>query len=163
MNNVFQNIEGIKSNLPKNKKITLVGGCFDLIHVGHIHLLEYAASLGNILVVAVISDNYAKKYKDLQRPVINQSQRARMVGSIRFVNLVYVSDVSTSSVETLGVIRPNSIVFGLEPGNSIKMQERIKNIESFSPSTKVYFLPRYTKEDISTSKIIDSIRMITNT
>ena len=67
MKNIFQSATEIKNVLPKGKRFTLVGGCFDLIHVGHIHLLEYAASLEELLVVAVLSDTYARKYKDSLR------------------------------------------------------------------------------------------------
>jgi len=84
MDNIFQNALKIKDILPKDKKFTLVGGCFDLIHVGHLHLLKYASSLEELLVVAVLSDAYARNYKNQQQPVINQKQRAEMVTSIRF-------------------------------------------------------------------------------
>jgi len=84
-----------------------------------------------------------------------------MVASIRFVDFVYVSDISTSSPETLQILRPSSVVFGEEPNNAEKMQQRIKNIASSSPDTKVRFLPRYDEEEISTSYIIDKIRKTT--
>lgn len=63
MNNIFQNVTEVKTVLPQGKTITLVGGCFDLIHVGHLHLLEYAASLEEIL------GNYIQSYpKSITRP-----------------------------------------------------------------------------------------------
>lgn len=161
MDKIFKNATEVKSVLSQDKTLTLVGGCFDLIHVGHLHLLEYAASLEEILVVAVLSDVYARKYKNSQRPVINQKQRAMMVASIRFVDFVYVSDISPNSTETLQILRPNSIVFGEEPSNAEKMQQRIKNIANSSPDTKIRFLPRYNEEEISTSCIIDKIRKAT--
>lgn len=123
MDNIFLNATEVKNVLPQSKTFTLVGGCFDLIHVGHLHLLEYAASLEEILVVAVLSDAYARSYKNSQRPVIDQSQRARMVASIRCVDLVYISDVSSSSPETLQLLKPNSIVFGEESDTTGKMQK----------------------------------------
>jgi cytidyltransferase-like protein len=158
MKYIFQNLAEIVAVLPNDKKVTLVGGCFDLIHVGHIHLLEYAASLEDLLVVAVLSDAYARVYKDIERPVIIQKQRAVMVASSRFVDFVYISDVSPSSVETLQLLKPASVVFGDEASDSTKVQQRISNITVASPDTKVHFLPRYTEEEISTSSIIKKIR-----
>jgi cytidyltransferase-like protein len=161
MDKIFKNAMEVKSVLPQGKTLTLVGGCFDLIHVGHLHLLEYAASLEEVLVVAVLSDVYARKYKNPQRPVISQKQRMMMVASIRFVDLVYVSDISPSSPETLRILKPDSVVFGEEPRNAEKMRRRIENITSSSPDTKIHFLPRYDEEEISTSYIIDKIRKST--
>lgn len=160
MNKIFQNATEVKNVLSQGKTFTLVGGCFDLIHVGHIHLLEYAASLEEILVVAVLSDAYARKYKDPQRPIINQKQRAVMVASIRFVDFVYVSDISPSSPDTLKLLKPDSVVFGEESGDTEKIQQRIKNIANSSPDTKIRLLSRYDEEEISTSHIISKIRKI---
>jgi cytidyltransferase-like protein len=161
MKNIFQSVAEIKEVLPNEKKVTLVGGCFDLIHVGHIHLLEYACSLEDLLVVAVLSDSYARTYKDVERPVINQKQRAMMVACIKFVDYVYISDISPSSPETLQLLKPESVVFGEEASNTEKMQQRVANIAQFSPSTKIRFLPRYYEEEISTGYIINKIRSMT--
>ena len=158
MNKIYQNAEDVMSTLPQGKKATLVGGCFDLIHVGHLHLLKYAASLGDLLIVAVLSDDYACGYKNIESPVINEKQRAMIVASIRYVDFVYISDVSPSSPETLKLIRPASVVFGDELRNTPKMQQRMANIARVSPETKVNFLPRYDEEEISTSYIIKKIR-----
>jgi len=158
MNTVFSNAAEVKRVLSHGKTFTLIGGCFDLIHVGHLHLLEYAASLEEILVVAVLSDAYAQSYKDPSRPIIGQNQRARMVASIRCVDFVYISDVSSSSPETLQLLKPTNIVFGHEAGDEEKMRKRMQNIAEFSPSTKVRLLPRYAEEEISTGLIIAKIR-----
>ena len=158
MDNIFQSAIEVKRALPYGKSFTLVGGCFDLIHVGHVHLLEYAASLEDSLVVAVLSDSYTRTYKDTLRPVINQKQRLKMVASIRFVDFAYISDVSPNSLETLRLLKPDSVVFDEESRNTEKMQRRIENITFASPHTKVMFLPRYNEEKISTSGIIGKIR-----
>lgn len=160
MKNIFQNLNEIKAVVPQGKTVTLVGGCFDFIHVGHLHLLEYASSLEDLLIVAVLSDAYSRSYKDIGRPVINQKQRAMMVASIRFVDFVYISDISPSSFETLALLKPDSVVFSEELNSTDKMKQRIANIASVSPDTKVKLLPRYTEEEISTSHIIQRIRFV---
>jgi cytidyltransferase-like protein len=161
MNNIFQSAVEVRQTLPRGKKFTLVGGCFDLIHVGHVHLLEYAASLEELLVVAVLSDSYTQKYKDPLRPVINQKQRLKMIASIRCVDFSYISNVSPNGLETLGLLKPHSVVFDEESRNTEKMRQRMENIESASPHTKVIFLPRYNEEEISTGRIISRIRAAT--
>ena len=81
-----------------------------------------------------------------------------MVASIRFVDFVYISDVSSSSPETLQLLKPNSVVFGEEASNAEKMQRRVKNIAYYSPGTKIRLLPRYSEEDVSTGRIIERIK-----
>ncbi|MFI5240967.1 MAG: adenylyltransferase/cytidyltransferase family protein [Microgenomates group bacterium] len=66
----------------------LVGGCFDILHFGHIHFLKSAKSLGNYLVVALESDVNVKKLKGTQRPIHNQSQRKEALESLNFVDEV---------------------------------------------------------------------------
>lgn len=146
--------------IPTGIKFTLVGGCFDLIHVGHLHLLENAASFSDMLVVAVLSDKYIKTYKDRMRPVINQEQRARMVASIRFVDFAYISEVSPSSPETLQLLKPDCVVFEESPETAEKNQRRAENIKRYSPRTHIRLLPRYSEAEISTGKIIRRIRGI---
>lgn len=162
MSNVLcGSVSEVRERIPRSARFALVGGCFDLIHVGHVHLLEYAASLEGLLVVAVLSDSYARKYKDSLRPIINQKQRAMMVASIRVVDFVYISDVSPSSIQTLQLLKPSSVVFDKELVDSKKMSQRNKNFEMASPDTRIRFLNRYNTEEVSTSHIINKIRMAT--
>ncbi len=157
MKRIFQNAEDVRNVLPSNKRFALIGGCFDLIHVGHVHLLEHSASLEDLVVVAVLSDKYCKKYKDPQRPIISKQQRASMVASIRYVDYVYISDVSPSSPETLRLLMPSSVVFGVDSSNSDKLEKRLENIKEYSPKTSVQYLPRYSDEVVSTTCIIHKI------
>ena len=154
---IFENAATLKESLPHDTTFTLVGGCFDLIHVGHIHLLEHANTLEKMLVVAVLSDASVRGYKKSGRPIINERQRAVMVGSIRFVDFVFISDTNPNGPETLALLKPNSVVFGEETSETSLVRRR-ENIAAYSPHTKVQLLPRYTEELVSTSIIIDKIR-----
>lgn len=69
-------------------KIVLVGGCFDVLHFGHIVFLQKARSLGDKLVVALESDESVKKLKGKYRPVHSQEQRKMMLESLRYVDVV---------------------------------------------------------------------------
>ncbi len=158
--NAYQNSKKLRQNLPVNAQITLVGGCFDLLHVGHIHLLKYAASLGNLVIVAVLSDSYIRSYKGGVRPIISEEDRLSLLASIRFVDFAYISDISTTHPKTLKFLQPDLMVFEQSPTNDLRMNVRLKNIFNFSPKTKILFLPRYKKENISTGSIISRIQDI---
>lgn len=70
------------------KKIVLVGGCFDILHYGHISFLKKAKSFGDSLVVALESDRNVKKLKGKGRPIHSQKQRKHMLESLSFVDKV---------------------------------------------------------------------------
>lgn len=70
------------------KKIVLVGGCFDLLHFGHISFLKEAKSHGDRLVVALESDESVKKMKGDARPIHSQAQRKEMLEALLFVDEV---------------------------------------------------------------------------
>ena len=72
----------------KNDKIVLVGGCFDVLHLGHITFLEKAKKLGDKLIVLLESDENIKKEKGKNRPINNQKNRAKMLMSLKAVDKV---------------------------------------------------------------------------
>lgn len=69
-------------------KVVLVGGCFDILHYGHIYFLKKAKKLGDFLVVALESDENTGKLKGPKRPVHTQKQRAEILQSLRLVDKV---------------------------------------------------------------------------
>jgi FAD synthetase len=69
------------------KKI-LVGGCFDLIHFGHVSFLKQAKAQGDYLIVALESDESVKRMKGDLRPIHTQTQRKEMLESLSFVDEV---------------------------------------------------------------------------
>src|ERR1035437_7878181 len=72
----------------EGKTVILTGGCFDVIHLGHIKLLEAAKKTGDILFVFIESDANVRKIKGDQRPIHNQDERAQVLGSIRFIDYI---------------------------------------------------------------------------
>ncbi|PIU83450.1 MAG: D-glycero-beta-D-manno-heptose 1-phosphate adenylyltransferase, partial [Elusimicrobia bacterium CG06_land_8_20_14_3_00_38_11] len=69
-------ISEIARKLKKSgKKIVFTNGCFDILHIGHIRLLEKAKSLGDILIVGLNSDASVKKIKGKHRPIIPENER----------------------------------------------------------------------------------------
>ena len=73
---------------PEPKTIVLVGGCFDILHFGHISFLKEAKSHGDFLIVALESDENVRHAKGEIRPIHTQNQRKIMLQSLTFVNEV---------------------------------------------------------------------------
>lgn len=82
----------------KNKKIVLVGGCFDILHHGHISFLKESKALGDVLIVALEHDENVRRLKGKTRPFQKQSERAEILSSLRFVDFVLLlPPMSTNS------------------------------------------------------------------
>jgi D-beta-D-heptose 7-phosphate kinase/D-beta-D-heptose 1-phosphate adenosyltransferase len=108
----LKKLKSIVEKLKKqNKKIVFTNGCFDIIHIGHITLLEKAKSLGDILVVGLNSDESVKKLKGKERPIVPQNERAKILDSIKYVDYVVVFDEITP-YKVITEIKPDIIVKG---------------------------------------------------
>lgn len=70
------------------KRVVLVGGCFDLLHYGHINFLKHAKEHGDYLVVALESDKNVRRMKGDNRPIHSQAQRKEMLEALSFVDEV---------------------------------------------------------------------------
>jgi len=73
-------------------KRVFVNGTFDILHIGHLELLEFAKSLGDFLVVAIDSDRRVRELKGPTRPINTEYERRQMLLAIRWVDRVYVFD-----------------------------------------------------------------------
>lgn len=90
----------------KNQKIVLANGCFDILHVGHTRYLDGAKAEGDILVVAINSDESVRKLKGEGRPVLPELERAELVAALESVDYVIIFD--EPNVEPLlETLRPN--------------------------------------------------------
>ena len=69
-------------------KTVWTNGCFDIIHVGHIDLLEYAKSMGNRLVVGIDTDQRVASLKGKDRPINNQQMRMKVLSALSCVDEV---------------------------------------------------------------------------
>lgn len=72
----------------QNKKIVLVGGCFDLVHLGHLIFLQKAKTKGNVLFVLLESDQTIQRLKGLNRPINSQINRAKFLTYLKSVDFV---------------------------------------------------------------------------
>lgn len=71
-----------------NKTIVLVGGCFDVIHLGHVEFLKKAKEKADYLFVLLENDEKIKKIKGPNRPINTQEDRAKVLSAIRFVDII---------------------------------------------------------------------------
>ena len=79
----------ISQQLQKQKKsIVLSGGCFDILHIGHIKFLENAKKEGDVLFVLLENDDSVKKLKGKNRPINNQENRAIVLSALRSVDFI---------------------------------------------------------------------------
>ncbi len=92
-------------------RVVFANGCFDLLHSGHVALLEQARRLGDVLVVGLNSDDSTRRLKGPTRPLQKEQDRLRVMAAVRFVDYVSVFEQDTP-LELILAIRPDVIVKG---------------------------------------------------
>jgi len=108
------------------QRVVFTNGCFDLLHPGHIQLLESARALGDALVVGINSDESVRILKGEGRPVIPQQERAEILASFECVDAVVIFDELTPR-ETVAALLPDVLVKGGDwPGNQIVGREEVE-------------------------------------
>lgn len=98
----FDQAAHITKQYPKSN-IVLVGGCFDLLHVGHVQFLTHAKNAGDILVVLLESDNSVKNKKGKNRPINIQADRALLLSQLKPVDYVILLPDTTTDETYLKV------------------------------------------------------------
>ncbi len=93
-------------------RVVLAGGVFDIIHPGHIHTLNAARALGDVLVVVVATDNTTAKMKK-KMPLHSQEQRQEMVTSLSMVDLCLIGQ-EDDIFKTVDNVRPEIIALGYD-------------------------------------------------
>src|SRR5262245_32084490 len=93
----------------KNGKVVFTAGVWDILHVGHLNLLQRARALGDSLIVGVLTDEAAERYKP--RPVMPFEERLELIRALRMVDdVVQVDDTNATAV--LQELRPDILVHG---------------------------------------------------
>lgn len=132
-------------------KIVFTNGCFDIIHPGHIDLLERAKGLGTKLIVGINSDASARKTKGNGRPFLSQDDRRSILLGLRSVDEVRVFDETTPE-RIIMDIRPDILV----KGGDWRPDEIIGSDFVLQNGGQVFSLP--LKDGFSSSSIVDRIR-----
>lgn len=99
------------------RRIVFTNGCFDLLHPGHIRLLEEARSLGDVLLVAINSDASVRAMKGPRRPIFSQDERAEILAALAAVDAVTIFDEATPQ-SLIAALLPNVLVKGADWGEN---------------------------------------------
>lgn len=97
----------------EGKKIVFTNGCFDVLHSGHVSLLEQAGACGDFLVVGLNDDASVKRLKGASRPVNGEQDRARVLGALGCVGAVVLFEEDTP-LELIKAVRPDVLVKGAD-------------------------------------------------
>ena len=95
------------------RTVVATGGCFDLLHAGHVSLLQAARRLGDCLVVLLNSDSSVRRLKGPDRPLVHEDDRAAVLRSLECVDAVLLFDEDTPE-EALRALRPDVFVKGAD-------------------------------------------------
>ena len=141
----------VRMNSSNREKVVFTNGCFDIIHPGHIDLLNRAKALGTKLIVGINSDESVRKIKGIDRPFFSEGERKTVLESIEPVDEVRIFHELT----------PDNIIQELKPdvlvkGGDWKPEEIIGADFVKQNGGEVFSLP--LKNGFSSSKIVKKIR-----
>jgi len=104
----------LRENLKKSgKTLVFTNGIFDLVHRGHLELLNKAKRLGDVLIVGINSDASVRRNKGPKRPIISQDDRAFMLANLAPVDYVVIFEEDTP-YELIGQLMPDVLVKGAD-------------------------------------------------
>lgn len=147
----YKNVDTFFKTLGRNN-IVVAGGCFDLLHIGHITLLTNAKKQGDFLVVLIENDRAIKKRKGINRPIHSQKERAGLVAALRAVDLVILLPENMTNNDydqLLQMIKP-SIIATTE--NDIYIEHKKRQAEKIG--AKLVEVNKYIPS-VSTTKLLD--------
>jgi len=109
----------------EGKTVVFTNGCYDILHPGHIRLLEKARSLGDILILALNTDSSVARLKGPTRPLISEAERARMALALEAVDAVTLFDEDTPR-ELIAEVLPDVLIKGADWAHFIAGREEVE-------------------------------------
>lgn len=134
-------------------RIVLVNGVFDVLHRGHIELLKYAKSIGDVLYVATDSDERVRLIKGNNRPINNVEDRVYTLNAIKYVDKVFVFDTLDELRSLHRSISPDILVKGSDWD-----EEYIRKNDGVLDKTNIVVFRRIN--DYSTTSLIDKMEKL---
>lgn len=107
------------------KTVVFTNGCYDLLHPGHIRLLERCRSMGDVLILAVNSDASVRRMKGPSRPLLDQDERVEVATALEAVDAVTLFDEDTPR-ELIAEILPDVLVKGADWSHFIAGREEVE-------------------------------------
>jgi D-glycero-beta-D-manno-heptose 1-phosphate adenylyltransferase len=133
----------------EGKKVVFTNGCYDILHPGHVRLLERARSLGDVLVLALNTDSSVQRLKGPSRPFFDEQTRAELALHLEAIDAVTLFDEDTPR-DLIAAVVPDVLVKGADWAHFIAGREEVE-----AAGGQVYALP--LEPGFSTTDIADRI------
>jgi rfaE bifunctional protein nucleotidyltransferase chain/domain len=147
LDNIRRYVEGLRQDNP-HIVIGLAPGVYDLLHAGHVELLEESKKRCDVLIVGLLSDQAVKEKKDDRRPYVDQDGRAKTIAGLAAADKVIIFN-DKSRLDLLTAIRPDIVFKGEE--------YRDVPFEHAELAGKIELIPHTEPRNTSTSRIKDLI------
>jgi D-beta-D-heptose 7-phosphate kinase/D-beta-D-heptose 1-phosphate adenosyltransferase len=131
------------------RRVVFTNGCYDLLHPGHIRLLERARSMGDVLILALNSDDSVRRLKGPARPLIDESERAALAASLEAVDAVVFFGEDTPR-DLIAELLPDVLVKGADWSHFIAGREEVE-----AAGGEVHALP--LEPGYSSTNIVETI------
>jgi rfaE bifunctional protein nucleotidyltransferase chain/domain len=119
----------------EGKTVVFTNGCYDILHPGHIRLLESCRSMGDALILALNTDSSVQRLKGPKRPLLSESERAAMAMALEAVDAVTLFDEDTPR-ELIAEVLPDILVKGSDWSHFVAGREEVE-----AAGGKVVLLP----------------------
>lgn len=129
--------------------MVFTNGCYDLLHPGHIRLLEQARSLGDVLILALNSDASVRRAKGPSRPLLDEGERSQMAIALEAVDAVTLFDEDTPR-ELIAEVLPDILIKGADWSHFVAGREEVE-----AAGGQVMTLP--LEPGFSTTNIVERI------
>ena len=148
----FSLADRIEQLKQQGKKVVFTNGCFDILHSGHVSYLNQAKSFGDVLVVAVNTDESVRRLKGEDRPINSQEERLKVLAGLSCVDLLVPFGENTP-VDLIEMVKPNVYVKGGDYTRETLPETPV--VERLGGEIRI--VPYV--EDHSTSRIINKIKV----
>ncbi len=107
------------------RTVVFTNGCYDILHPGHVRLLEKARNLGDVLILALNTDDSVRRLKGPSRPLLSQEERAEMACALQAVDAVTFFDEDTPR-ELIAEVLPDVLIKGADWSHFIAGREEVE-------------------------------------
>ena len=109
----------------EGRTVAFTNGCYDLLHPGHIRLLEHAKSLADVLIVGINTDAGVRRLKGASRPLLPEQERAEVMAALEAVDAVVLFDEDTPR-ELIAALLPDILMKGADWSHFIAGREEVE-------------------------------------